>query len=122
MLFYALLLSALLNKKDIFLQKIKSCEEQELMLQELYNEYRYFDAEIDIARMTILVKEVFQTLYRFIGEKDFFLFMKEFERIDDFSVECDLENINQIIANYSEKEYEQDDPEILKRVLFSFLK
>jgi len=119
---YALLLSALLDKKDSFLQIVKNYKEQEPMLQELYDDYRYFDAEIDIARITILVKKIFQSLYHFIGEKDYFSFMTEFKRIDDFSVECDLEKINQTIVDYNEKEYDQDDPEIIKRVLFSFLK
>ena len=120
--FYGLILSSLLEKKDLFFQSIKDKVEQTEALQELNKEYHYFDAEIDIARLTILNKQIHKALYRFIGEEEYFSYMNKLVRLDDFSENCNLERINKLIADYSKKKYKQDDPKILMRTLNSFLK
>jgi len=121
-IFYGLLLSSLLEKKDLFLQSIEDKAEQTEALQELRKEYYYFDAEIDIARLTILKNQIHKALYHFVGEEEYFSYMNKLARLDDFSENCNLDRINKLIADYGKKEYVQDDPKILMRTLNSFLK
>jgi len=42
--------------------------------------------------------------------------------LDDFSASCDLRTINDLLVDYGEKEYAQDDPDTLLSILTSFLK
>ena len=91
-------------------------------LQEINKEYYYFGAEADVARITLFVKQAFQALYQFIGESKYFAFMDDFKKIDDFSVKCDMNAMNEAMADYGMKGYSQDDPEILMRTLASYLK
>ena len=120
--FYALILMSLLKKKDVFFQSTKNSLEQADLLQGFNKEYCYFEAEIDVARITILTMQTLKTLYQFIGEEEYFSFVNRFDQLDDFSVTCDLERINQLLVNYGKSEYKQDDPKVLMRTLNSFLK
>jgi len=120
--FYALILSDLLKKKNLFVQSRKALAEKEGELQELHKEYYYFQAEEDLARITLLTKHILHILYRFIGEEKYFELINRFNRIENFSVTCDLKKINDMLVDYAEKEYTQDDPDTLVSVLTSFLK
>ena len=121
-IFYALVLSDLLKKKEIFMLSVEKSAKIEGMLQELNKEYFYFDAECDIARLSILVKQALNALYQFVGEEEYLAFMGQFEQINDFSANCNLEKINNLIVDYCEKEYEIDETKTLMNTLIEFLK
>jgi len=121
-IFYVLILLDLLKQKDVFLYSRKCMAEKEDLLQELNKEYVLFQAEEDIARMTIFVKQTLHELYRFIGEEQYFCFIEEFDKIKFFSLNCNLDNILQVMSDYCESEYKQDEPQILASALFSFFK
>ena len=90
--------------------------------QELNREYYYFEAEVDIARITLYVKQALQALYQFVGENKYLAFINKFKKIDDFSVNCDMDEMNRAIENYAIKEFKQDDPDTLMRTLAIYLK
>ena len=120
--FNALILLSLLKKKDLFMQSVKKkAEVQEDFLMELNLEYFFFGAEIDIARITTFVKQILQTLYQFIGKEEYLSFINAFDQINDFSANCNLERINQLIIDYKRKEYKKDDLKSLTQTLYSFL-
>ena len=121
LIYYALILSDLLDKKDLFIQARKTLMEQSGPLQELHKKYYYFEAEADIARLTIFVKQAQQALYQFIGEDKYLSFMNNFEKIDEFSVTCNKDAMNQAMEDYAIKEFKQDDPETLMSILASYL-
>lgn len=120
--FYSLILLELLKKKDIFLQERKLLAEKNDDLVELNKEYYYFQANEDIARITLFTNQTLHTLYRFIGEEKYAAFINKFYSQKDFFLTCDLEHINSILVDYGEKEYENDDPDHLFSVLISFFK
>ena len=88
-------------------------------MQALYKEYLLFQAEEDVARITLFVHHTLRTLYHVIGEENYSSFIGAFSKVKRFSSKCNLEIINQVIADYNEKEYQQDDPETLTSVLIS---
>jgi len=118
--FYVLILSDLLKKKNVFLRAVEDAVEHAGALQALNKEYYYFNAETDIARIIMLVKQVLRTLYVFIGEDEYFKLIHEFDQHNDFAANCNLERINQIITDYGKQEHKQDDPKILTNLLTSF--
>jgi hypothetical protein len=118
--FYSLILLELLKKKDIFLQERKLLAEKNDNLIELNKEYYYFQANEDIARITIFTNQTLYALYRFIGEEKYAALINKFYSQKDFFLNCDLEHINSILADYGEKEHENDDPDHLFSVLISF--
>ena len=120
--YYALILSDLLDKKELFFQARETFVEQPEPQQELNKEYYYFEAEIDIARITIFVKQTLHTLYRFVGEDKYMTFMDDFKKINEFSVNCNMGAMNQAMEDYAMKKYKQDDPETLMRTLAKYLK
>ena len=119
--FYSLVLLELLKKKDIFLKTRKLLSEKKDLLTELNKEYFYFQANEDIARITLFTNHTLHTLYRFIGEDKYTVFINKFNSQKDFFLNCDLEHINSILMEYAEKEYENDDPDYLFSVLISLL-
>jgi hypothetical protein len=119
-IFYSLILLELLKKKDIFLQARKQLAEITDQLTELNKEYYYFQANEDTARITLFTYQTLHTLYRFIGEEKYNVFMNKFYSYKDFSLKCDLGYINSILADYDEKDYGNDDPDSLFSVLMSF--
>lgn len=121
-IFYALITSDLLKKKESFVQSRKRMAEENGALQEFYKEYYYFGAEEDIARITLFTKHVLHALYQFVGEEKYFEFINMFNDIDNFSASCDLKTINDLLIDYAEKKYVQDDPDILMSVLSSIIK
>jgi len=120
--YYALILSDLLGKKDLFFQARKSVMEQSGPQQELNKEYFHFKAEVDVARITIFVKQTLQALYQFIGENKYLVFMNKFKKINEFSVNCNMDAMNQAMEDYALKEFKQDDPDTLMRTLAIYLK
>lgn len=120
--FYSLILLELLKKKDIFLQVKKLLAEKNDSLTELNKEYYYFQANEDIARITLFTNHTLNAFYRFIGEEKYNTFMKKFNSQKDFFLNCDLEQINFILVDYGEKEYENDDPDHLYSVLMSLFR
>lgn len=121
-IFYSLILLELLKKKDVFLQARKLLAEKNDALIELNKEYYYFQANEDIARITLFTSQTLHTLYIFIGEERYTAFINKFYGQKDFFLNCDLENINSILEDYGEKEYENDNPDNLFAVLMSFFK
>jgi len=121
LVFYALVLKDLLRKKDLFMRAAEESMEADEMIRDLNKEYYYFDAETDIARLTMLVKQTLRALYKFVGADEYFAFMSRFGQFNDFSANCDLEKINRLIVDYSEKEYELDEPKSLMSTLYAFL-
>lgn len=119
-IFYSLILLELLKKKDIFLHVRKMLTEKNDALIELNKEYYYFQANEDIARITLFTSQTLHTLYKFIGEERYTTFINKFYSQKDFFLNCNLENINSILEDYGEKEYENDDPSHLFSVLLSF--
>jgi len=117
--FYSLILLELLKKKDIFLQARELLAEKNDLCTELNKEYYYFQANEDIARITLFTNHTLHTLYRFIGEEKYTAFINKFYSQKDFFLNCDLEHINSILVDYAEKEYENDDPDHLFNVLIS---
>ena len=118
--FYSLIILELLRKKDIFLLARKLLAEKNDSFIELNKEYNYFQANEDIARITLFTNHVLHTLYKFIGEEKYLTFINKFYNQKDFFLKCDLERINSILVDYGEKEFENDDPDYLFRVLLSF--
>ena len=118
--FYSLILLELLNKKDIFLQARKLLAEKNDALIELNKEYYYFQANEDIARITLFTNHTLHTLYKFIGEEKYTAFINKLYIQKDFFLNCDLGNINIILVDYGENEYENDNPDHLFNVLISF--
>lgn len=110
----------LLKKKDIFLQARKQLAESMDDYTALNKEYYYFQANEDIARITLFTTQTLHSLYRYIGEDKYTEIMNKFSSYNDFFLECDLEYINSILANYDEQDVENDDPDYLYRVLLSF--
>ena len=101
--FYALILSDLLKKKDLFIQSRKTLAEKEGELQRLHEEYYYFQAEEDIARITLFTKHILHTLYRFIGEEKYVTFISIFDEKKEFSSTCDLEKSTIYPLNMTKK-------------------
>ena len=122
LIYYALILSDLLDKKDLFYHARKALLKKAEPLQEHAKEYYYFEAEVDVARITIFVQQAFHVLYNFIGDKKYSAFINKFNKIDDFTEKCDMRAMNDAIADYGMKEYEQDVPELLMRTLAVFLR
>jgi len=120
--FYSLILLELLKKKDVFLHAKKLLAEKNDANIELNKEYYYFQANEDIARMTLLTNQILYILYRFISEERYNAFINKFCSYKDFFLNCDLEYINSILEDYGEKEYENDTPDHLYTVLMSFFK
>lgn len=118
--FYSLILLELLKKKDIFLQTRKQLAEKRNASTELNKEYYYFQANEDIARITLFTNHVLHTLYKFIGEEKYSTFMNKFCSYKDFFLTCDLKRLNSILTDYDEQCYENDDPDCLFNVLMSF--
>ena len=118
--FYSLILLELLKKKDIFLHTKKMLTENNDASTELNKEYYYFQADEDIARITLFTNQTLHALYRFIGEERYTTFINKFCSYKDFFLNCDLQYLNSILVNYGEKEYKNDDPDHLHSVLMSF--
>jgi hypothetical protein len=121
-IYYALVLSDLLDKKDLFFQARNTFMEQSGPQQEFNKEYYYFEADVDIARITLFVKQALQALYQFIGENKYLAFMGVFKTINNFSVTCNMDAMSQAIEDYAIKEFKQDDPDTLMRTLATYLK
>ncbi len=118
--FYALILLELLENKDLFLLKRRQLAETEDNMQEMNKEYFLFQAEEDIARITLFTKNTLRVLYKFIGNERYERLLNKFKSMKNFFLHCDLHRLNEIMVNYGEKEYENDAPEILFSVLMSF--
>lgn len=118
--FYALVLSDLVKLKDIFILSRKRMVESDKSMKEINQEYLLFQAEQDVARIIIFVEQTFHALYRFIGEDNYDRFRAKLTSIRSFSQKCNLRHIMQLISDYGEKEYDQDNPEILTSTLLSF--
>ena len=71
---------------------------------------------------TLFVKHTLYVLYKFVGEEKYMNFIALYKGLSSFSANCDLEKINKLLVEYGEKEYAQDDPDILIPLLISFLK
>jgi len=121
--FYALVMSDLLKEKDTFLQARKRmATDKNEDYCELNKEYLMFQAEQDIARMTLFVKQTLHALYRYIGEERYNSFANKLDKAGSLTKNCSCESMNNVLVAYGEKEYEQDDPDILLAALSSFLK
>ena len=120
-IFYALILSDLLEKKDMVFEHYNQLAEQEDLMQQLHKEYILFNLNEDIARMTLFINHTLHKLYQFIGETKYLDFINKFKKVNEFSVNCDLQKINDMLESYGEKEYGQDDPETLLFTINSFL-
>jgi hypothetical protein len=122
-IYYTLILSDLLGKKELFYQAREALMKTKAEpLQELNKEYYFFEAEVDVARITIFVNQALHSLYQFIGEKKYFAFINKFKKIDDYSVNCNMNAMNEAMTDYGMKEFEQDDPDTLMRTLAIYLK
>ncbi len=121
-IFYSLILLELLKKKDVFLLKRKLLAEENNDLNELNKEYYYFGTNEDISRITLFTNHVLNILYRFIGEEKYTSFMNMFYNQKDFFLNCNLQYINYILADYAKKEYETDILDNLYSVLMSFFR
>ena len=120
-IFYALIISDLLGKKEMFMEAKKLLAEEAGDLQQIHREYYFFQAEEDIARLTLYAKQTLHVLYRFVGEDMYMPFVNKFKKINNFSAKCNLDKINDLLVYYGEKEYSQDNPDILMPLLISFL-
>ncbi|NMB96232.1 MAG: hypothetical protein GYA02_06425 [Clostridiaceae bacterium] len=120
--FYALIITELLEKKEYFYNAKKQLAKIKDNMQELNKEYYYFEADQDIARITLFAKQTLHTLYRFMGEKKYNIFFDTFKSKKDFFLNCDLTQLNDIIVDYAKKGHENDDPDCLFTTLISFFK
>lgn len=117
--FYSLILLELLKKKDIFFMSRKLLSEKNDPLTQQNKEYYYFQAEEDIARITLFTNHALHALYKFIGEEKYLTFINKFNVQREFFLNCDMKRINSILVDYGEKEYVNDDPDHLYSVLIS---
>ena len=118
-IFYSLILLELLKKKDVFLMARKLLIDKKDELAQLNKEYYYFHANEDIARLTLFTNQSLHAFYSFIGEERYTVFMNKFNKQKNFLLNCDLDHMNSVIADYAEKEYKYDDPDQLFDALTS---
>jgi hypothetical protein len=120
--FYSLILLEILHKKDVFLQTRKQLAENIDALTELNKQYVYFQANEDIARLTLFTHHVLHTLYRFVGEDKYTAFMEKFGSYPNFFLTSDLDRLNSILEDYERQVVANDDPNHLFEVLMSFFR
>lgn len=119
-IFYALALSDLIRHKDLFIASRRRIIKEDESMKELNKEYLLFQAEQDVARILIFINQTLHALYRFIGEENYQCFISKYEEEKSFTHNCNLGHIMQVISDYGEKEYAQDDPKTLTSALLSF--
>ncbi|NLD46916.1 MAG: hypothetical protein GX660_06915 [Clostridiaceae bacterium] len=117
---YTLILLKLLNKKEQFFLLRKELSEIEGPMQELNKEYYLFQSHEDISRIQLYVQGILLTLYRFLGKDKFDKIMCNFNNTDDLFLIHNIEDINDIITEYGEHKYTEDNPDVLFHTIISF--